>query len=78
MTKHHYESKSHPYGSGTSSEFGRHLDTAAEVTQDQREQMIAEAAYYIAEHRHFEGGDPLSDWLQAQSDIDSNIKHNDR
>jgi hypothetical protein len=36
--------------------------------------MIAEAAYYLAEHRHFQGGDPGSDWLQAQREIDSKIK----
>ena len=35
-----------------------------------REQMVAEAAYYIAEHRDFQGGDPTADWLQAEREID--------
>jgi hypothetical protein len=77
MNTHDYESKSHPYGTGTSSEFGRHLD-AAEITQEQREHMIAEAAYYIAERRHFQGGDPSRDWFQAQIEIDNKIKRTHR
>jgi prefoldin subunit 5 len=32
--------------------------------------MIAEAAYFRAEHRGFQGGDPLDDWLQAEAEID--------
>jgi len=32
--------------------------------------MIAEAAYFRAEHRGFRGGDPLEDWLQAEAEID--------
>lgn len=40
------------------------------ISPEQRQQMIAEAAYYLAEHRGFEAGDPVSDWLQAESEID--------
>ncbi|MGC2456410.1 MAG: DUF2934 domain-containing protein [Gallionellaceae bacterium] len=36
-----------------------------------REEMIAVAAYYLAEHRGFDGGDPLADWLAAEADIDA-------
>jgi hypothetical protein len=32
--------------------------------------MIAEAAYYRAESRGFEGGSDLDDWLAAEMDID--------
>lgn len=39
------------------------------VTPEQRDQMIAEAAYYQAEGRHFEGGDPVQDWLAAETEI---------
>lgn len=35
-----------------------------------RQQMIAVAAYYRAEHRGFDGGDPLADWLDAEAEID--------
>ncbi|MBK8162911.1 MAG: DUF2934 domain-containing protein [Gammaproteobacteria bacterium] len=78
MTTQNYESKSHPYGSGKSSEFGRHLDVATEISEEQRDHMIAEAAYYIAEHRHFESGDTIHDWLQAQNEIDSKINRTHR
>lgn len=30
---------------------------------------IAVAAYYRAERRHFQGGDPDADWLQAEVEI---------
>jgi Protein of unknown function (DUF2934) len=32
--------------------------------------MIAEAAYYLAEQRGFSGGDPVQDWLDAESMVD--------
>lgn len=40
------------------------------VTPEQRLQMIAEAAYFLAEQRGFEQGDPEADWLCAESQID--------
>ncbi len=40
-----------------------------------REEMIAVAAYYIAEHRGFEGGEPLSDWLAAEAEVDAALNH---
>lgn len=40
------------------------------VTPEQRYQMIAEAAYYIAEKRGFVGGDVARDWLEAEAQID--------
>jgi hypothetical protein len=36
-----------------------------------REQMIAEAAYFRAEQRGFVPGHEMSDWLQAEADVDS-------
>lgn len=36
-----------------------------------REQMIAEAAYYRAEQRGFEPGNEMSDWIQAEADIEA-------
>lgn len=38
-----------------------------------REGMIAEAAYYLAERRGFDGGDPVADWLEAEAEIDALI-----
>jgi hypothetical protein len=40
-----------------------------------REEMIAIAAYYLAERRGFNGGDPLQDWLVAESEIDTAVYH---
>jgi hypothetical protein len=44
-------------------------DTAAGITPAQRNRMIAEAAYYRAERRGFQGGDPVQDWLEAETEI---------
>lgn len=41
----------------------------ADITPEQREHMIAEAAYYHAEHRGFQEGDPRQDWLMAEAEI---------
>jgi len=37
---------------------------------EQRCAMIAEAAYYHAEHRGFASGHELEDWLAAEEEID--------
>ena len=50
-----------------------HPATLTGISAAQRERMIAEAAYYRAEQRRFEGGDPLQDWLEAQAEIDTRI-----
>lgn len=36
-----------------------------------REQMIAEAAYFRAQQRGFEPGSEMSDWLQAEADVEA-------
>jgi hypothetical protein len=38
------------------------------ISDEQRYRMIAEAAYYRAESRHFKS-DPLRDWIEAERDI---------
>jgi len=35
-----------------------------------RHQMICEAAYLRAEKRHFENGDAVQDWLDAEREVD--------
>lgn len=47
------------------------MTTARSVSDDQRRQMIAEAAYYLAERRGFDGGDPVADWLQAEAEVNA-------
>ena len=44
---------------------------APPITPEIRRQIIAEAAYYRASNRGFNGGDPVEDWLQAEREIDS-------
>lgn len=50
-----------------------HHDPAAAQARDpaQGHTMIAEAAYYRAEKRHFEPGHELDDWLQAEAEVAS-------
>ena len=35
------------------------------------QQRIATAAYYRAEHRGFNSGDEIQDWLEAEAEIDN-------
>lgn len=47
---------------------------SAAITAEQRQQMIAEAAYFLAERRGFNGGDPGQDWLEAEAEIERRLK----
>ena len=47
------------------------IRTAEHATN--REQRIAEMAYFIAESRGFEGDHALDDWLKAETEV--NQKH---
>jgi hypothetical protein len=44
------------------------------ITDEQRHQMIADAAYFRAERRGFHGGDPVLDWVDAEADIDARLQ----
>lgn len=41
---------------------------------EDRQGLIAKAAYYLAERRHFEPGHELEDWLAAESEVDRSIR----
>jgi hypothetical protein len=43
------------------------------ISSQQRQQMINEAAYYLAEHRGFSGGNPVDDWLAAEAEVDKQL-----
>ena len=43
------------------------------ITAEQRRHMIAEAAYFRAQHRGFRGGDPDRDWMEAEIEIDARL-----
>jgi uncharacterized protein with PhoU and TrkA domain len=45
--------------------------TAIDVAQHQ--QLIAEAAYLIAEQRGFQGGDPAQDWAEAERQVNERL-----
>lgn len=44
-------------------------DGIAVIHADERQAMIAQAAYYRAERRGFEPGHEMEDWLAAERDI---------
>ena len=44
------------------------------VNVGQRQQMIAEAAYFRAERRGFNGGDPVRDWYEAEAEVDAQLR----
>jgi hypothetical protein len=47
------------------------------VSSGQREQMIAEAAYFRAERRGFRGGDTVRDWCEAEAEVDARLRRLD-
>ena len=46
---------------------------AVEVSAGARHEMIAKAAYYHAEKRSFQDGDPVADWLSCEKKIDAHL-----
>jgi hypothetical protein len=47
---------------------------SATISVEDRQRLIAEAAYLRAERRNFVGGDPVTDWLEAEADISARLK----
>jgi hypothetical protein len=48
--------------------------TARPTSPEERRRMVAEAAYYRAQHRGFEPGGELDDWIHAEAEIDHLIQ----
>lgn len=46
-------------------------ESSQSITPDERQRLIAEAAYLIAEQRGFQGEKALDDWLQAEAEVDA-------
>lgn len=46
---------------------------AQAITKEERHYLIAEAAYFIAEQRGFQGDAAMDDWLQAEAAIDARL-----
>ncbi len=47
---------------------------SGKIEPKQRLQLIAQAAYFIAERRGFAPGNELADWLQAEAEIEACLK----
>lgn len=60
-----------PQSNDTRSPTESYSQTLAEASPNEADRlhMIAEAAYYRAEHRGFESGHELDDWLAAEAEI---------
>lgn len=50
------------------------MSSEHKITSNQRRQMIAEAAYFRAERRGFNGGDTVRDWCEAEAEIDAELR----
>lgn len=50
------------------------MSSLRRVSAGQRRQMIAEAAYFRAEKRGFNAGDPLEDWYEAEREVDERLR----
>lgn len=53
----------------TTVKIGRINPAKSAVTNEDRQHMISEAAYYLAEQRGFSAGGELGDWLEAERQI---------
>jgi hypothetical protein len=49
------------------------MSSQHKVKSSERQQMIAEAAYFKAERRGFNGGDAVRDWCEAEAEIDARL-----
>ena len=51
-------------------------EAAANISSDERREMIAKAAFIKAEQRGFSGGNPVDDWLAAETEVDALLASN--
>jgi hypothetical protein len=49
----------------------------AGVDASERQRLIAEAAYLMAEQRGFEAGDPTQDWVAAEEEVNRMLLQGD-
>jgi len=42
-----------------------------ELKPEERHRMVAEAAYFRAEKRGFRGGNPETDWMEAEAEVET-------
>ena len=44
------------------------------LSDEKQHHMVSEAAYFRALNRGFEGGDPFTDWLEAEKEIRNQLQ----
>ncbi|MEN8107505.1 MAG: DUF2934 domain-containing protein [Pseudomonadota bacterium] len=49
----------------------------ASIDTEQRQRLIEEEAYLIAEQRGFQGGDPAQDWARAEKQVNHRLMQED-
>ena len=54
-------------------EAAQYKTASTEVSNEERHQLIAEAAYFRAKQRSFEPGLELEDWLRAETEIERRL-----
>lgn len=52
------------------------ISSKVQVTSQEREQMIATAAFFRAVQRGFAPGAEVQDWLQAEAEVDHRLRGN--
>ncbi len=57
----------------TVSKSGSPVGAGTVVSPEERQRMIAEAAYFRALQRGFSGGDVVEDWLAAEREVDERL-----
>ena len=57
--------------SSSSSNQVQKINNIASINNDDRRRMVAEAAYFRAQHHAFKSDDINDDWYQAEAEIDA-------
>lgn len=47
--------------------------SVSKLSAEERQKMVAEAAYFRAQGRGFDGGDAVADWVGAESEINARL-----
>ncbi len=59
---------------GKKSAGSRENPRQAGVTPEERDRLISQTAYHLAERRGFAPGAELDDWLKAEAEVDSMLR----
>ncbi|MEX2125274.1 MAG: DUF2934 domain-containing protein [Woeseia sp.] len=48
--------------------------SVTKLSAEERQKMVAEAAYFRAQGRGFDGGDAIADWVEAESEVNARLR----